>query len=57
MSSESDTKQEKKKDHRAVATAASVGEEEEEDDDIDNGPSHVFLTKQSNCIKFGSLKP
>ena len=54
--SDSDTKQEKKKDHRAVATAAPVGEEEE-DDDIDNGPSHVFLTKQPNCIKFGSLKP
>lgn len=32
----------------------SAGEEEDEEDDEDQ---HVFLTKQPNCIKHGSLKP
>lgn len=40
---------------RKKATRAPSGEGEEEDED--DGPGHVFLTKQPSCIKFGTLKP
>ncbi len=34
-----------------------VGNGEEVDEEEDNGNGHVFLTRQPNCIKFGTLKP
>ena len=43
--------------HHKKATRDAPSGEGEEDEEEDDGPSHVFLTKQPSCIKFGTLKP
>jgi SWI/SNF-related matrix-associated actin-dependent regulator of chromatin subfamily A member 5 len=42
---------------RKKAARSPSGEGEEEEEEENDGPKHVFLTKQPSCIKFGNLKP
>jgi SWI/SNF-related matrix-associated actin-dependent regulator of chromatin subfamily A member 5 len=44
-------------DRKKAARAPSGEGEEDEEEEADDGPRHVFLTKQPSCIKFGTLKP
>lgn len=46
-----------KKDAEDAPEGEGIDEDEEEEGASDDSTGHVFLTKQPNCIKFGTLKP